>query len=476
MDKKVIKNFIFASSYQILALIVPLITTPYISRVLGVGNIGIFNYTQSVLSYFILFGDLGINLYGQKEISYYQNDKSKYSKIFWELFILRIITMVISLPVYFFMIVNSEYKSYYLIMIIQIVFSAFDISWLYGGLENFKITTIRNFFIKILGIIFIFIFVKSKDDLIIYVLCNALTIVFGNITLWIRLDKIVDTPKYLNIRPTKHIHFVIIMLIPQISVTIYKTIDKVMLGSLFNVIEVGYYSQADKILNLAIVMVSAIGIVMMPRISSLHSKEDDKNIFENMFGSFRLVYIIAFPMAFGLIAVADNFVPWFFGSEFIPVASIIKILALSIIIIGISNLLGKTYLIATNRVKVYTKSVVFGAIVNIILNLCTIRIYGAIGAAVSSLISQFLILIYQLMVLHKEINVMKFISLVKKYLLSSIIMLIVIKLIPDSGVDSITTISKISIGMIAYFICLCILRESIIISGIKKIKSIKNSN
>ena len=171
-NKSIRKNFVYNLIYQLLTIILPLITTPYVSRVLGAFNVGIYGYALSISAYFVLFGTLGTILYGQREIAYVQNDKEKYSKAFWEIFILRTITMLISLIVFLVIFVdrNNDYYTYYLILSLEIIGNLFNISWLFQGLESFKQIVVRNLFVKTISIICIFVFVNEPSDLWIYFL------------------------------------------------------------------------------------------------------------------------------------------------------------------------------------------------------------------------------------------------------------------------------------------------------------------
>ena len=165
MKKSVKKNYLYNLSYQILAIILPIITTPYLARVLGSNGTGIYSYTISIVTYFILFGSLGIALYGQREIAYVQNNEKKKNRIFTELVFLRLITMFIAAIIFFFTFgIKGEYSLYYKILLFEMLANAIDISWLYQGLEEFKKIVLRNFIVKIVSIICIFIFVKNPTD------------------------------------------------------------------------------------------------------------------------------------------------------------------------------------------------------------------------------------------------------------------------------------------------------------------------
>ena len=174
--KSIKKNYIYNLMYQMLTILVPLITTPYVSKTLGSEMIGIYSYTLSIATYFVLFGTLGIAIYAQREIAYVQDDKKKISMIFWEVIILRFITMTISAIVYYITMINGkQYQVYYKLLLLELLSYCIDISWLFQGLEEFKKTVIRNSVIKIISVIAIFNFVRTKDDLIKYFLIYMLS-------------------------------------------------------------------------------------------------------------------------------------------------------------------------------------------------------------------------------------------------------------------------------------------------------------
>ena len=274
MKKSIKENYFYNLLFQILTLIIPLITAPYLSRILGVNGIGISSYTLSLVSYFILFGGIGISSYGQREIAMNRNDKNTYSKIFWELFILRIISNIISILCFIiFIIVTSEYNLILGILIINILASMFDISWFYQGLEEYKFISIRNIVIKLIFTILIFIFVKEKDDLIIYILLNSMSLIISSLSLWIRLRKLITKIKIKELRVSSHFKQTLIYFLPQIAIQIYTMVDKTMLGVITgSQIENGYYEQAHKIVNMTLTVIISLNTVMSPRMSYLYKE------------------------------------------------------------------------------------------------------------------------------------------------------------------------------------------------------------
>ena len=419
------KNYIYNLSYQIIILILPLLTAPYISRVLGAENIGIYSYTISITTYFVTFGALGIALYGQREIAYLQNDKKEYSKTFYEIILLRAIAMFISLTIFYFVFVfkQNEYQIYYRILLLEIIGNLFDISWFFQGLEEFKKTVMRNTIVKILSLISIFSFVKTRDDLYIYFIIYVLSIFIGNISLWFYLPKYVKKIKIKELNVFRHFKPTIALFIPQIAIQVYTLLDKTMIGTIIaDKAEVGYYDQSQKIIKVVLTVVTSLGTVMMPRIANTYAEGNKKKIEEYMSKSFNMVFFLAFPIVFGIIIISDVFVPIFFGDGYIPVINLMKVISPIILLIGLSNVTGTQYLLPTKRQKEFTLSVVFGACVNFSLNMFLIPRYGALGASVGTVLAELTVSCIQAYFVKDDFNIKNIIRLSWKYVFSSLIM------------------------------------------------------
>ena len=381
--QSIIKNYLYNLSYQILTMFLPLIITPYISRVLGAKNIGIYSYTLSVTTFFILFGSLGVALYGQREIAYHQNNKMKYSYIFWEVFILRCISMVISLGIYYFTfgIGNNEYNIYYQILMLEIIGNIIDISWFFQGLEEFKKIIFRNTIIKLISLLLIFIFVKRPEHLVIYFFIYVGSTFFANLSLWLYIPQKIEKISLNKIRVGRHLKPTIALFIPQIAIQLYTILDKVMIGAIINnKEEVGFYEQTQKIVKMLLTIISSLGIVMMPRIANTFAMGEKEKVQKYMKKSFNMVFFLGFPLVFGTIVISDAFVPFFFGERYYKVKLIMKVMSPIILFIGLSGVNGTQYLLPTKRQKEYTISVVIGAVTNFIVNFMLIGKYGAIGA------------------------------------------------------------------------------------------------
>ena len=475
MKSNIKKNYLFNVSYQIFALLVPLITTPYISRVLSVEGIGIYSYTYSMVRYFWLLAALGISTLGTRTIGVYQEDKEKRSYEFWNLFSLKFILSAIMGIFYIsYVVFIANNKIIALIQGIYLLGVMFDITWLFQGMEDFKKVTLKNFFIKVLNIIYIFIFIKTPDDLAKYVFGLAFFTFIGNLSLWINLKQYVNKIKIKNLKPFKDFKLAAQLFVPSVATQIFFVFDKTMIGWFSNnSLENGYYEQALKIVDMTLVIITTLSTVMIPRIAQEYNKRNNKKIKEYLNKSFRFVFMLAIPMTLGIISVASIFVPWFFGVEYNKSIYILCILSLLYIFMGINSLTGTQYLVSTNQQNKHTKFLLIGGTCNIILNLILIPKFYSIGAAMSSVIGEFIITILELNYLNKtkQYNIKKIFKCAKNYVIAGIIMLVVLVLL-KKFLDNNTLLLFVMIicGCITYILALLIEKDSLILGEINKLK------
>lgn len=471
--KSIAKNYLYNLTYQILTLILPLITTPYVSRVLGAEGIGIYSYTYSIVSYFILFGQLGIALYGKREIAYVQENKEKRKQVFWELVIFRAITLVVAIAIYCTFFVNLDvYGIYYKIWLIELIATAFDISWFFQGMEEFKRTVTRNIAVRLVSVTLIFVLVKNPGDLQKYLLIYAVADLIGNLSLWLYLPKYFKGIKVKNISVFKHTSAILLLFIPQIADQIYNMLDKTMIGYMISdKTEVGYYEQGQKVIRILLTIVSSLGIVMIPRMANTFASGDNKKINYYMKRSFNFVFFLAFPIVLGIISISDEFVPLFFGAGYEKVAILINIISPILILMGIANVVGNQYLLPSKRQKEYTIAVTTGLVSNFILNFILIKMWNSIGASIATVLSQLIVDIIQIYYIRKEINIKEMFKGGINYLFASIIMFIVcsiVKIFIKTGIVSIAV--QVTIGAIVYIGILLILKDENVYMVIDKIK------
>ena len=474
MGASVKKNYIYNLIYQILALLLPLITTPYLARILQPDGVGMISYTDSIVSYFTLFAAMGIATYGQREISYVQDNKEARSRVFWETQTLKLLTSLLVFCVYIpfvLFIAEKEYVIVYALLSLQFLSVVLNATWFFQGLEEFGKIISRDIVIKIVLIISMFIFIKDRNDVPIYVLIYCLSSVLGHASIWGYLPKYVQKVAFKSLRPFRNIKTVFALFIPTIAIQIYTVLDKTMIGVITgDAYENGYYEQAVKIVRIALTVVWSLGTVMIPRIGHHYEKGEIQTVREWMYRSYRFVWLLALPMCVGLFFVAGNFVPWFFGEGYEGVVPLLRILSMLLVVIGVNTVTGNQYLIPTKREKVYTLTVVIGAVINFILNLFFIYYFQAIGAAIASVAAEATIAIIQLVIVRKELSIVNIVKSSVKYLIACVAMgtLLFFESLWLSA-SIINTFIMVVSGGAVYFLVLLLLRDNFVISNLKTI-------
>lgn len=461
---QVVKNYLYNASYQIFILLVPLLTTPYLARVLGPTGVGINAFTNSVIQYFILFGSVGVNLYGNRQIAFVRDKKAELTNTFYEIFVMRVTTIVLAYVAFLiFLSLSGQYHVYYLAQSVSIIAAAFDISWFFMGVENFSVTVIRNFVVKIITLICIFTFVKSYSDLTIYILILSLSLLVGNMTLFPNLRKYIGKLQLKRLNIIQHVRPSIALFIPQIATQIYLVVNKTMLGSMTSVQASGYFDQSDKMIKIVLAVVTATGTVMLPHVANAFMRGETEKTKSYLYKSFMFVSVISIPMMFGIMAIANKFVPLFFTSRFVVVAPLMTVEAVVILLIAWSNVLGTQYLVPTNQNRAYTISVILGAIINIIINIPLILMWGAMGAAVATVLSEFTVTGYQLYAVRSQISFSKLFKDTYKFIIAGVVMFIVVKTIDNNTQSTwIMLIIEVIIGVIVYMVVLLLTHTSII--------------
>ena len=476
--KSIAKNYLYNLVYQVLILVLPIITTPYISRTLGATNIGIYSYTYSILSYFLLFGALGVAMYGQREIAYIAEKKEERKKVFWEIVSFRAITMLFAICVYaIFFMVSNKYSIYYRIWCLELVATAVDISWFFQGIEEFKKTVIRNVLVRIISVALIFILVKNGQDLIKYITIYAIADLVGNLSLWAYLPKYFKGVKVKSIELKKHIMPIVFLFIPQISGQVYNMLDKTMIGRMIeDKSEVGFYEEAIKVIRVLVTIVSSLGIVMVSRMANVFATGDKEKLKEYLKKSLKFTFLLGVPMSFGVAAVAKAFVPIFLGGGFDKTIILMEILSPIVIRCGMSSVIGYQYLLPVKRQKEYTLSIVVGIIINFLLNYILILKYNSIGASVATVVSQLAVCFIQVYIIRKDLGAREIVKDNYKYIVSGTIMFLICIFIKSTwGANLKTMIIQILIGMISYVVCLLVLRDKYFKELLFRIKLILES-
>lgn len=425
---KIAKNYLLNVIYRVSTLFFPFITIPYLSRILGKKGIGIYAFTNSIIQYFFLIAVLGIELYGTRTIAYVRDDKINRSKTFWSIYLMKIITSLVSLSSFFLFlfIVNPQYYFIYLIQSINLLAAMIDISWFFMGLENFKKIVFRDLIIKIVGICLYFIFIHSDRDLWKYTLIVSGTNFIRLLSLWFYMPQYLVKVKIKSHDIIKHIIPNLKLFIPQLASQLYQIFDKTMIGILIDKSEVGIYEMGQRIIKMSYGLITSLGLVMLPRISNIFTHGNMDKIKNYAVKAFSFVNFLAFALTFGFIGISYNFVPWFFGQQFLGTINIIISSSPIIIFVSWTTVLGSQVALPLKREKQYTIAILVGTITNIILNLVFIPFFAGIGASIASVIAKLLVAIELFYFIRDVLPIKKMFKELWKYLISGIIMLLLI--------------------------------------------------
>ena len=472
--KSIKKNYIYSVLYQVLLVIIPLITIPYLSRTLGPSGIGTVSFAESIVSYFVVFANLGINIYGQREISYAQDDLSRRSIVFYNVFITKLLISLVVLAVYLICFFIKLHSIIYLILSVSIVSVIFDITWFFQGIEEFDKIVIRNTVVKILNILFIFIFVKGKHSVIIYTISAVAFSLLGFLSLWPNLSTYLERIDLKKISISNVLKVSITLFLPTIAIQIYTVFDKTMIGIITkDALENGYYAQSIKISRSLLMIITALSTVIIPRVGYYYDKNDHDSIRNILYRSYRFVLMMSIPMCFGMCFIAYNFVPWFLGNGFDKSTILVQIFSFLIICISLSNVTGMQYFVPTKQQNKLTISVCIGAVVNFILNCILIPKYKSIGAAVASVIAESIITIVQFILAKNYLSTFVIMKNSIKYFFAGITMIFALFVFARNLEPSILNsliISSIGVGV--YFGILLILKDEFLLENIMKMKFI----
>lgn len=463
---KTINNILYTISYQLLAILIPFITTPYISRILGVENIGIYSYTMSIVQYFMLVAMLGVSDHGNRSIAAKHESRFEISKYFWNIYTIQLSTSICAIAGYIFIchFLSPQYTYISILQSLYLISCIFDINWFFWGLEKFKITVTRNFFIKIISVILIFGLVKKPTDLPIYVMIMAISTLISNVILWLFVRK-----ELIWVRPStkeivRNLKPCLILFVPLVARSIFVYMDKILLGFLCPITQVGFYENSEKIILAPTSILTALGTVMLPKLSNLiHKKLFDTGQYYTQV-SMHYIMLLGCGFSFGIAAIAPVFAPVFFGPEFQECADIMKIMAFTIILVGIANVLRTQCLVPRHYDRVYVFSVILGAIINLIVDLLLIPRLGAIGASIGWLMAELTITLYQSIMANKWLPIIQYYKETSIYFLIGGIMFFTLKILfGDKSPSIIILVTQIIVGSLLYiflFLIYCLVNKN----------------
>lgn len=442
------KNTIFNVIYNVANIIFPLITSMYVSRILLDEGIGQVAYAQNIASYFVTFAALGIPTYGIREVAKVRNNKIMTNKLFTELFVINFVSTIIAFFSYLFLVLSfSDFRDDFLLFLccgIPIFMNFFNVDWFYQGNEKYVYIAIRSVAIKILLLVFVIFFVKTREDYILYALITSLALCFNYIFNVVHIRKYVRFD-FSELQFKRHFKPIFILAISIFLSSIYSKVDVTMLGVLSTQSAIGIYNNAHKVVEMIIMVATSISAVFLPRLSYFY-KENRVEFYRLIEVGINILAFLTFPMMIGVFILAPEIIVVMFGNAFLDGGTTIRIFSVLILIKSFGNLLCYQLVIATGNEKKRLPAYVGAAISNVVLNLLLIPILGQNGAAIASVISEVIVNGYQTREMKRILGFKIPVKVIIQGVLSSTIMGIVVLYVVSFVTASLT---KCIIGVIA---------------------------
>lgn len=404
------KNFIYQIVYRIITILTPLITSPILTRALGAEKLGLFSATLALVSYFQLISMLGVENHGNRSIAAAQGDRNQQQKLFWNIYAVQMISSLLAIALYAiaFLFIPPERTTISLLQGLWLIAALFNINWFFFGTEQFRLTVTRNIVIKVLTVLLIVIFVRKPDDILAYIVIMAGDAVLSNLVVWPFLRRNIgfEMPKLHLMK--EHIMPILVLFVPMLAMSVFHVMDKTMLDWLGTETDVGYYYAADKVINMPLSIITALGTVMLPRVSNEYSKGNTEGVRSMLRKSTELTIFMTCAVGIGIAGIANEFVPWFFGKGFEQCINLVYWFVPILFAKAIGDLIRTQYMIPAHMDRYYTIAVGIGAGVNLISNYILIRHFGALGAVLGTLIAEATVTIYELYCTKNRIPFLQF--------------------------------------------------------------------
>ena len=468
-------NAIFNVLRKLMTLIFPLITFPYSSRILLPEGIGKVSFARSFIEYFITIATLGIYTYGIRETAKVRDDRIQLSKVSKEILTINMVSTCIAYLLLFIAMLSipklAYYRSLLIIISAKILFSALGLEWLYGGMEDYKYITGRAFVFQIISVILLFAFVHKPEDYLIYASIAVISNVGSHVCNWIHSGKYIDLFIRTKLELKRHLKPIFTMFAMAEVSKIYLVLDVTMLGFLCGDWDVGIYTSATKINRIVLHMITAIGVVVIPRLAYYIKKDDKAKFQELVYKNFDMFFLLSIPSAIGLCLVGKAAILAFSGEKFMAAVPVMRIMNPIIVITGIGSVVGTQTFIPMGKEKLVLYALLIGSVCNIALNFILIPRYHAGGAAVATLISQCVLSGTEFFWCRKIVDLRKVARYFLLYLGNSLVMavgvFVCVKLVPGLWTN---TIVAICVGMAIYGVLLFIEKNRFVMDFIKVLK------
>jgi len=465
-------NVAYNSLLRLMNIIFPLITFPYVARILLPVGLGKVDFSVSIIQYFIILSQLGIPIYAVRECAKVRDNKDKLEKTVQEILAINLVAVVVSYVTFAILITNLSifdgYRALLLVLSINIVSTFIGVEWFYQSIEKYKYITVRSAIVKLVAVISIFIFVRDEKDFIIYGIITALSVSLGNLYNFFYLRKhITILHRIGNYNFRRHVKPILWLFAMSLSVSIYINLDLVMLGFISGDTSVGYYTAANKIIKVVLALITSVGAVLLPRMSYYVENNDGARIDDLINKSLNFILMISIPASVGIVLLAKPIILIFAGVQYEESVIVMKLLGPIIVAIALSNLIGIQILVSHGKERLTLYSTIVGAVVNFSLNIILIPMYSHIGAAIGTLIAEFSVTMVQVIFAYEHIRGCVSIKNVLSYLLGGGVIIVTIRIIEDISSNMVSfTLLSIFFSIIMYFEFLYLIKNNLVVDTV----------
>lgn len=447
LKKNVAYNFV----YQLLILILPLVTAPYLSRVIGAEGVGAYSYSYAIATYFTYFVKLGLDNYGNRMIASCQDSRDMRTKTFWSIYSLQVSCFVIVAITYVvYAVLWASDRVVALIQGLFVLSSLFDINWFFFGMEQFRLTIVRNAAVKVTCTALVFLLVRDAGDVNLYIAIMCGGFLVSQLILWPFLRRYVGLYRPGLHEVLAHVRPNLVLFVSVIAISFYNTLSTILLGSMAGEAEVGFFDNAVKVTSVPTALVAAVGTVMLPRTSVLLAQGRDAEASVNTSHTMLAVMAFSGVSAFGIPCIARPFVELFYGPGFEATAISLMVLCAKIPLLAFGNVMRTQYLIPRKLDSVFLLSALCGAIASVTVNILLIPLFGSLGAALASVAAELTVLTYQAFRVRRGFPVRRYALWSLVYMLAGVVMVAVVRLVPDMGGNVTNIAARVGVGLAFY--------------------------
>lgn len=462
-------NAFYVMLTQVAVALTPLVITPFLTRTIGAGGLGLYGFSYAIASAFVVIGQLGVQLYGRREIAKCGDDAKSRTRVFWELVTLLLRSFAIVTPIFLVLALLGDYgdleRSALLLQTFLLLSGAFDIGWLFHGVERFGLLTLSTLITRIAVLASVFLLVDGTNDALVYVAIMAGSFLLSTLIPWFFAGRFVGGVRRQDWTSWRHLKALRYFYVPAISIQFSAIVSVLIISNWGSLTEVGVYDVAYRLSRAPIAFITAFGVVLLPRATRLITYGDKSRNLSLLQRGNAATMFLASAFCFVYIGVADSFIPLFAGPGFEQSATVLRLLSVSLVITGWGNVLRTQVILPAGLDRVYSRSLVGGLLVNIGLSLATVGALGVIGVAASFVLGELFVALHQALSIRRLAPMGRLLSIAIRYIAAGAVATIAMIALHLTGLTGFTL-----------FMLQCLVGMAVYLLGVGAIETLTNEH